>query len=266
MERLGGLSSPRPSQELAGHSPPPPQAPRIGREPLYFALRANDLDAVRAALDADPFPWGLLLRRCDVPPVLAALRFGCSLPVMRLLLQHGAEVDATDRLGKTALMALAHAGPRPPQQAALPWALRPLEGVADGPSTSSVWPSASANPAALLFLKQGLPGTGRLDPDPPEPLKLSEPGRCAFAALLLSFGADASLHDELGLTAANHAEAAGLHQLTDLLRHWGGKERQALRTLRTERHAGPCHGSCALCVLAVVVHGVEEMLAPSTFG
>lgn len=111
-------------------------------------------------------------------------------------------------------------------------------------------------------------------------VRLREERCCAQAALLLAFGAQAGRKDQDGLSAADHAEKANRFQLARLLRHWGGEEARAFRSLagfcshspgsRTsgvnpgfaESTCVPSASAHMACLPAIAVDRVCEMLAP----
>jgi len=82
-----------------------PHAPCKAALPsLLSALQNWDLDGVRQALETDPecaqFPfWEHALE----PPLCAAVRLGCGLEILQVLVAHGAAVNAVDSRGRAPL-------------------------------------------------------------------------------------------------------------------------------------------------------------------
>lgn len=96
-----GTASPPPKQR----SDTPPLAPRRrSLPPLMKALAQNSLDKVQQVLEEAPSAAPQLFWEHDCePPICCAARFGCNPAIFTLLLQHGADVDAVDRRGRTPL-------------------------------------------------------------------------------------------------------------------------------------------------------------------
>jgi len=91
-----------------------PQAPRKAQvPPLMWALQCGNLEGVRQSLEEDPeaaqFPfWEHRLEQ----PLGAAVRLGCGSQIVKLLLDHGATVNAVDAQGRTPLSILKSASCR----------------------------------------------------------------------------------------------------------------------------------------------------------
>ena len=100
--------SPRPSKF---NITTPPRLPRHQSEPpLLRALQADSLDLVRCILQKDPEAAILPFMEDGTKPELplcCAARLGCSLEIIDLLLQHGAQADEADLHGRTPLEILA---------------------------------------------------------------------------------------------------------------------------------------------------------------
>lgn len=84
-----------------------PQKP--AQPPLMLALKAkyskDQHQQVAAALTDDPEAAALPFWDHDCePPLCCAVRFGCDSDVIELLLEHGADVNATDMHGQTPMM------------------------------------------------------------------------------------------------------------------------------------------------------------------
>lgn len=99
------------SREVVFATPHKPVRSRSPRAPckaalpsLLSALQNCDLDGVRRALETDPecaqFPfWEHALE----PPLCAAVRLGCGLEIIQLLVDHDAAVNAVDAKGRAPL-------------------------------------------------------------------------------------------------------------------------------------------------------------------
>jgi hypothetical protein len=72
--------------------------------PLMTALKANSVNDVQIVLKSNPgCALDLFWEHDQEPPLCFAVRTGCSSEVVRLLLEHGADVEDKDRHGRTAL-------------------------------------------------------------------------------------------------------------------------------------------------------------------
>jgi hypothetical protein len=94
------VSTPRRNNCLAATTPPPREQMPIPM--LMRALQANSAALVQEAIRADPevsrFPfWDHKFE----PPLCFAVRRKCKVEILELLLQHGADLDATDIHGQT---------------------------------------------------------------------------------------------------------------------------------------------------------------------
>lgn len=176
---------------------------------LRRVFQRDDLKALEAHLDADEIAvfTPLMDRACE-PPLTAAVREGCSVPLLKALLRRGATVSEAGARGFTALHWVAMGacmarelfkdeleGPSPPRP---PWDRL----VSDLPPVS--WAEAARGPVSWGM---------RSAP-------ISEERQLALAACLLLFGAQASSEDGNGLTAADHADRNGRVRLALLIRHW----------------------------------------------
>lgn len=99
-----------PRVNILSSSTTPPGAPAMGTPSipsLFHALRCKSLEKVRSVLEFEPdaafFPP---LEHRREPSLCCAVRHGCSVEIMQLLLQHGAQAKEEDAQGKTPLMLL----------------------------------------------------------------------------------------------------------------------------------------------------------------
>mmetsp|Transcript_106552 Transcript_106552/g.200671 ORF Transcript_106552/g.200671 Transcript_106552/m.200671 type:complete len:213 (-) Transcript_106552:28-666(-) len=106
-------SSPLPTRRNLDSLWEPPRTPTPYKaEPLLLALQANSLDQVVLAIEEDETSVFLPLRGLGrgwhdrVPPLLEAVRHGCSVEVLQVLLEHGADADSKDAKGMNALTEL----------------------------------------------------------------------------------------------------------------------------------------------------------------
>lgn len=100
------MSPPTSPRRPAANSPPP--AHRAGLDsPLLKALRKRSVEKTSQALFKDPdAAWMPILEYGFAPPLCCAVRLGCGGDIVRLLLDHRAEVDASDVHGLTPLAIL----------------------------------------------------------------------------------------------------------------------------------------------------------------
>lgn len=206
---------------------------------LRKILQSGNLAALETHLDADDMAAfaPLVDRDCD-PPVVAAVRELCSIPVMVALLRRGALVNVAGSRGLTALHWVAML-PRLADtfnQVATDFSLVPWEGFSVGPVSCSM----------------DLPFT-------------CEERQLAAASCLLAHGAQADCEDCDGWTAANHADKNGHARLALFIRHWA--DLQVCHWLRKccirSRGLNDCQRPSLSTMPAEVVGAVCQFLAPN---
>jgi ankyrin repeat protein len=151
----------------------------VGPLDIFEASALGEVDRVGALLDTDPGLANAVAEDGFGPLGLASF-FGHE-PVARLLLEHGAKVDKASSNGMHVM---------------------PLHSAA----------AARSVPIARLLLEHGAPvnarqGRGSLGFTPL--MEAAFNGQLDMVETLLSHGADPSLRDEEGRTAADHARARG---------------------------------------------------------
>lgn len=221
-----------------------------GSTPLHAAARSGHLESVRALLDhgAKPSP----MNEAGDTPLHEAARAG-HLEVARLLLDHGANPNALSQCGGTPLHAAAGAGRLKEAELLLrcgalanarssahsrPWTpWNEAEAAGDSAMADLLLHHGGADKAAGPIDAQTAAGRGYdgrlevlLDGDPAlmhgrdvlhkrTPLHwAAASGRASIAAMLLARGADLTIQDKRGMTAADLAEAGGFGELADRLR------------------------------------------------
>lgn len=191
---------------------------------------------------------------CEAPVVKAA-RFGCSPEVLELLLQSGAVLDTSARGELAPLAALAGARLDPDVVAAEVEVAAPPPWLV--PAAGLQWPQWSmpqlGDPQALCGLQTFMADAA--------PQDAQEEGRLVTARWLLRRGADATLRDEAGRTAADWAEQSGRTRLANLLRYT--REREACRLLRAMETRQPAEDPADSPVsndLACLPTGVQQLL------
>eukprot|EP00811_Abedinium_folium_P035080 NODE_7905_length_1540_cov_4.213022.p1 GENE.NODE_7905_length_1540_cov_4.213022~~NODE_7905_length_1540_cov_4.213022.p1 ORF type:complete len:345 (-),score=50.33 NODE_7905_length_1540_cov_4.213022:374-1408(-) len=84
-----------------------PDAPTREVATLAQAIRSNHVENVRTVLESNPSAALMPIVACGFDPVLChALRFDVAVPIIEVLLEHNASVDATDNEGRTPLAVL----------------------------------------------------------------------------------------------------------------------------------------------------------------
>lgn len=113
-----------PARQRTPSSPPP--APRPAPcPPLLKALRAGSVEQVHLALRDDPEAASLpFFDHSMETPLCCAVRFHCGVHILRLLLEHGADVNADDLHGRTPLAILCSATPQGAQLESFPLFVR----------------------------------------------------------------------------------------------------------------------------------------------
>jgi len=228
---------------------------RFGFPSLSEAIRTDNVEGVRTALEDDPLAACRPLPDTQEYPIVAAVRCCCSLEVLAVLLQQGVDPDdmGADRI--TALEAVSRAQDVPP-------AVAGFDSPLFGPAWQKITTEWVSMPGAFLNFPRE---------------RMSEERCCSYAIWLLAFGADKSRLDAQGLSCRDHAQRNGRTQLADLLCHWGGVEARSLRALARSCVSAPSecccrrrhtHGTatarhrCLLCLPSVVHDIVCDMLAP----
>lgn len=254
-----------PRQRRASQTRAPPDVRVQRSEPIRRILQRDDLRALEAAFAADDLAIFMpLLDRGHEVLLTAAVREGCFAPLLAALLEHGAPVNEVGGehhctalhwvcgVGASEVVApqRAHdadandAWPSPTQQPP-PWAFH----AASDPPPQAPWAfGAAARPMPLEACSAWVP----------------EERRLAQAACLLTAGADASLRDGNGVTAAEHAEKNGHARLALLVRYWGDLQASRwLQKLDRSKHASVRDGRPSLSTAAPDVIGlICKFLAP----
>jgi len=223
-------------------SPSPPARPRDRECPalpvpdwvmkpkvpsLLQAVRAGSLQGVRAALEDDPFVAFRGQDRRREPILITALLQACSPQLITVLLRAGADPNDHGPDGKTALDVLvASQGACGAEEA------RSGEPCMQHVSLDALWDGQPGDSWEIaLATAQDMAAYG--DPDSIGTGPASDAWRCACAATLLAFGADASRKGKDGVSAAERAEQAGHASFAQYLLHWAGGELDMMR--RTSR-------------------------------
>lgn len=213
---------------------------------LSKALRANSLEAVRRALVEDPQAAARPMPCSQLPPVVAAIRYACSPQVLCVLLQSGADADAISSEGWTPLDLIARVRIATPRVASLPGKFQMPQMFPAGVTMLGAGGAVSIFTAA----------------------QMSEERCCAYAALLLNFGADAERVDAEGLTCADHAAKNGRFELAHLLANFARASADALRSLCGAAARGLAEVTAAGPTPSVrllpqaVIERICDMLAP----
>lgn len=176
----------------------PPGAPRASASlpPLLAALCNDSLSDVKTALEENPEAASdLVMEYGAEPPLCVAIRHGCSAGIVRLLLDHGADVDAADVLGQTPLLLLAAA-----------------------PCQQLMWPGLTDEAEFLRFPPVG--DDALVDVWQAQQLSEAQQHREAVMKVLVAAGADPLALDAAGNSAVDLAMAAGHEHLVRLwLKH-----------------------------------------------
>lgn len=185
-------SSPLPNKRSLDDDWEPPKAPHPYRaEPLLSALQSNSFAKVMLAVQEDE--TSVFLPLCGlgrgwhgrVPPLLEALRCDCSIDILRALLQHGADANATDAQGMNALTELV-----------------------GGTYSQELYPCKTEVSPRLCLAA----------------LAMKEDDIYERVWLLLSHGADPWCKDDAGqFMAIQCAHRHGLSRVVELLQHWDGR-------------------------------------------
>jgi len=187
------LLSPPPAARRGRSAWSPPPAPRRAElPPLMQALLHQEIKEVRKQLQEEPEAANMPFFEHGVePPLCCAVRMGCSPDILGLLLEHQADVNATDVHGRTALTLLCSLAPRAEESAVMRQWLSvpgsPFEGLGEAMS-----PLHQAEEACIL----------------------------GCAVRLLAAGADSLLPDSQGATAVSLAHKSGNKALVSLLKSY----------------------------------------------
>lgn len=176
-------------QALSASSRQPPVTTRCAAPPaLLKALWADSLELAREALQADPeAARSPFLDHHFDPPLCCAVRLGCDVSVVRLLVAHRAHASSIDVTGRTPLTLL---------------------------STKRHLPKVAP------VHRRHANSVGRCPYRTPGPIEKSH--GLAVAAALLAAGADAEARDANGCLPADLALATGNSGLATLWRHYRG--------------------------------------------
>jgi hypothetical protein len=104
---LLALASTTKIKELASKLPSPPVRPKARNAPTLImkALLMNSVQRLQDVLDEDPLAASFPELGIE-PPLCCAVRLGCDVPVLALLVASGADVHATNSFGQTPLEVL----------------------------------------------------------------------------------------------------------------------------------------------------------------
>ena len=238
---------------LLEHGADPNATTKAGVTPLVWGAR--DLEKVRLLLQAEGDPNSAT--KLGNTPLTVAAAHASSADVVRLLLEHGADLQATNQRGSSALRNAVRAGELETAKLLLDRGAR-LDADATGSSDLSIAAGQgdqemvglllahgadpnydkgrSALTAALLaqkpqivrrLIEAGAQLDRRLDPGDVPPLVLSaysEVGNREIAELMISQGVDVSVANERGETVLTWARKRGFPQFVKLLEAQGARD------------------------------------------
>jgi len=197
------------------------------------------------------------------PPVIAATRMGCSVPILQVLLSHGASVNACSRCGAPALhiLAMPHEEVETLKQPTQAEELQRMAvpALADRLHRLHDLPIDVGHVGSWPHLRMGSAASSSLPPV----AHVSEHHACAIALCLLRHGANAA---EVwnGLLPAEAARQSGHQCLANVIEHFMWQRAQ--RLLAKHRSAAGDHRKGFAALLGrhnTVLKLISQFLAPS---
>jgi len=224
--------------------------------PLLLAIQKNDPLEVASALEMDDAAAFLPLKGYSCGwQIPTALKYGCSVEIIRMLCMNGADPNATDNRGIAPLAAAVGADGH--------------DSCENIQSNFMSFPRMDLGQHVPLPLS--IPGIQDISEfrsmhwDPKSEQGTSESKTYETVQCLLSLGADPSWKGKDGLTAADIARKHGMLKVADLISHWNGQIVQhvlikhwgsALRDRACETQSGGGSPSCESC------HTIADLPAP----
>lgn len=227
------FQSPPPLAHRRSSFSPPPAPTRAAKPPLMQALLSQDLKEVREVLKKDPEAARLpFFDHAIEPPLCCAIRTGCGPDFLKVLLEHQADVNATDTYGRSPLALLCSLAPK------------------NENSTLQQWMTMPGSPFSRLAVEAEEPDRSA-----------EEAGLLTCAVCLLAAGADLQLPSGQGATADllkyyHGAQAcAVLSRAAQRPSHECGSQQ-----LLGQLSDGPIDAICAFMVPAAVLEKVSHPL------